>query len=212
MHFRQPANPLFIGGLMLFTAGVSWLYAQEQVPRDAPAGRRIEAVQLRELNNELLRIHGEMQRSASEQWTTLRDEAAPVLQQRFAALSVMIQQNPHEALKYAFSPELANDLAARFPLFASYLERHGAWQGPVELWAFDSADLKSSRSALMMNVGEQILEVHFAGPEPRGLKTGAVLEIVGVQVGNVVVAFNGTVHNSTLAKPTTRSHRNSLAL
>ncbi len=200
MFFAKPARSFF------FSAAIALSIAALPAQNTNPAAERV-----RQLNNDLLRIHGEMQQIAPEQWTTLREEAGPVLEQRFAALSEMIQHNPGEALKYAFSPELADDLAAKFPQSRSHVERHGTWQGPVDRWAIDYADQKSSREVLQMKIGQQTFEVHFAGPEPAGLKSGDVLEVTGVQVGSMLVASRGTVESP---EPLTRapgSHRNQTA-
>jgi M6 family metalloprotease-like protein len=102
MFFAKPARSFF------FSAAIALSIAALPAENTNPAGQRV-----RQLNNDLLRIHGYMQQIAPDQWEALREEAAPVLEQRFAALSEMIQRDPSEALKYAFSPELADDLAAK---------------------------------------------------------------------------------------------------
>ena len=207
MFSSKPANPFIFSGLILFTTSVLSLPAQEISRNGARVRFSNQAVQVRQLNNELLRIHGEMQQIPPDQWTALREEAVPVLAQRFAALGELIQRNPREALKHAFSPELLDDLAAKFPQALSQIERHGTWQGPVERRIFDSADWKSSRELLQMKAGQQTFEVHFAGPEPAGLNTGDVLEVTGVQVGNLLAASAGEVPNTVT---TTASHGNQI--
>src|SRR5690348_2571680 len=142
MFSAKPARSLMICGPLLLTIAVCSLWAQETNPGEARLDRSNRALQVRQLNNELLRIHGEMQDLAPDQWEALREEAAPVLAQRFAALGELIQRNPGEALKHAFSADLIDELAVKFPQFTSQLERHGTWRGPVERWVFDSADLK----------------------------------------------------------------------
>src|SRR5882724_3160107 len=196
MFFGKPARSFF------FSAAIALSIAALPAQNTNPAGERI-----RQLNNHFLRIHGAMQRISPNQWEALREEAAPVLEQRFAALGELIQRNPREALKHAFSPDLIDDLAAKFPQSTSHLERHGTWQGPVERWIFDSADWKSSRELLQMKAGQQTFEVHFAGPEPAGLNTGDVLEVTGVQVGNLLAVSAGEVQNIVT---TTASHRNQI--
>jgi M6 family metalloprotease-like protein len=184
MFFAKPAHSFF------FSAAIALSIAALSAQNTNPASERA-----RQLNNDLLRIHSEMQQISPDEWRAFREEAAPALEQRFAALSDMIKRNPREALKYAFSPELADDLAAKFPQALSHIERHGTWQGPVERWAIDYADGKSSREMLMMKAGQQTFEVHFAGPEPAGLKSGDVLEVTGVQVGSMLLASSGTVES-----------------
>jgi hypothetical protein len=207
MFSTKPANSLIFSGLILLTTAVFGLSAQEISPDDGRARHSNHAAQVRQLNNELLRLHGEMQQISPDHWEALREQAAPVLAQRFAALGELIQRNPTEALKFAFSPELLDDLAAKFPQALSQIERHGTWQGPVERWIFDSADWKSTRELLQMKAGQHTFEVHFAGPEPAGLNTGDVIEVTGVQVGNLLAVSAGEVPNTVT---TTASHRNQI--
>src|SRR5207245_105116 len=87
----------------------------------------------------------------------------------------------------AFSQELVADLAATFPDSAGLLENHGSWQGPIERWVYDSADLKSSRTVTKMKIGDRFLEVHFANPEDSNVANGSLLQAEGVQIGNKVV-------------------------
>jgi M6 family metalloprotease-like protein len=186
----------FLAGLILLAASI----ASPQV--------RVDGERVRGLNNDLLRIHGEMQQLSSEQWESLREKASPILEQRFTALSQMIQHNPGEALKFAFSPELADELAAKFPPAAAYLEKHGTWKGQVERWVVDYADKKSSREILQMHLGQQTFEVHFANAEPVGLKSGDMLEVTGVQVGSMLVASGGTIQGCELGVLTSSSGSN----
>src|SRR5215467_10599785 len=117
----KPSNSLLA---VLVFAVVLVLQAQEV---NSPTGHveSAAAVQLRALNNKLLHIHGQMQQLAPGQWRPFRDEAAPVITQRFQALSAMIQQNTGLALSFAFSPDLAGDLALKFPGSSSSLETNG---------------------------------------------------------------------------------------
>src|SRR2546425_7243936 len=166
--------------------------------RENPAPARV-----RGLNNSLLGIHGQMQRATPNEAALLHGQAASVIEERAAALSALIQQDARQGLSFAFSPELLADLAAKFPESAGLLESHGTWQGPVEHWIIDNSDLKSSRSVLRMKVGQQNLEVHFAGPEPAGLKSVALLKATGVQVGYLLAAASGTVIAPTTTTATT---------
>src|SRR5438128_1790976 len=95
------------------------------------------ANQVRELNNEVLGIHGLFQEAAANGAGALRSQAAKALSKRAAALAALIQEDPGQALSFAFSPELLSDLSAKFPESASLLETRGAWQGPMESWVMD---------------------------------------------------------------------------
>lgn len=169
-----------------------------QVP-DAGAER------LRTLNNELLRVHGEAQRTTTAGLLALRDEAAAIIEQRAAALSQLIETNPAQALSFAFSPELVADLTAKFPDSATLLETHGTWQGPVEQWIFDGADLNSFRSVTRMRIGSRVLDVHE--PDAPVRKNGDLLQATGVLVGNQL-AVSSSATQTTAATPSTTGAQN----
>ena len=152
-----------------------------------------QADRVRSLNNDLLRIHAEAQGVPSQGLTALRDEAAPVIAQRAAALSALIQDDPAEALKVVLSPELVADLVAKFPASAAQLETHGTWAGPVEQWVMDHRDGTHQTVTRMLAAGGQTLEVHFAGLEPKNIKCGETLQATGVVVGATLLAYSTTV-------------------
>src|SRR5881409_1156925 len=91
------------------------------------------AAHMRGLNNSLLRLHGQMQQAGPNDVRLLRSQAATVIAQRAAALSKLIESNPHAALSFAFSPELLADLTRKFPKSAALLESHMTVSGAVEL-------------------------------------------------------------------------------
>ncbi len=139
------------------------------------------AAEVRALNNSVLQLHGQAQENASSA-TGIRGLAAMVLTQRAAALQTLIQEDPHSALTFAFSPELLADLAAKFPDSSAALEAHTTLSGPIELWIFDSGDLKTSHSQYQMKVGLQTVNLHFAGKEP-SLAKGSTFQVTGVVLG-----------------------------
>jgi len=177
-----------LGSLTLLILCSGALQAQ-----DNPAAARARA-----LNNALLGLHGQMQQAASSEAALLHSRAAKVIEQRAAVLTALIQQDARQGLSFAFSPELLADLAAKFPESASQLEQHGTWRGPVEYRIIDRADRKSHGLQILMTVGQQKFEIHFAGVEPAGLKSGDLLEISGVQSGATMAALGGTVTGTSL--------------
>src|SRR5439155_3760529 len=100
-----------------------------------------------------------------------------------AAMRDLIRQDLHEALTLALSPEALTELAEAFPESASELEAHEWWEGIVERWVADSADLSSHVNVTRLNTGRQRLEMHFVGPEPARLSSGSVLSASGVRLG-----------------------------
>jgi M6 family metalloprotease-like protein len=186
--------------VLLFTTSV---FAQAP---NAGAGR------VRNLNNELLRVHGEAQKGSRTGMIQLRRQAAGIIEQRATVLSELIQTDPAQALGLAFSPELLADLAEKFPDSAGQLESHGTWQGSYEQWVYDSADLKSSRTVTRMNVGTKPLELHFAGQQPKALKSGDMLQAEGVVVGSKLVAATNSIQATTAQSCSTTGVQNTAVL
>jgi M6 family metalloprotease-like protein len=164
------------------------------------------AARMRVLNNSLLRLHGQMQQAGPNDVALLRNQAANVIAQRAAALSKLIQSDAHAALSFAFSPELLGDLAAKFPNVAGQFESHTTLSGPIERWVIDYADLKSSRSLIQMKVGQQKVNLYFAGQEPGNLRNGDVIQATGVVVGSeMAVETSVPVQSGTASSRTGNS-------
>jgi len=161
--------------------------------QDNPAAARARA-----LNNALLNLHGQMQRATPNEAALLHSQAVNVIAERAAALSALIQQDARQGLSFAFSPELLADLAAKFPASAGLLESHGTWTGLIEYWISDDAKMNRHQSMRLMKKGQQTLQVYFAGPEPKGLKSGDLLEASGILVGTTLAASGGTVTGTSL--------------
>jgi M6 family metalloprotease-like protein len=151
------------------------------------------AAQVRTLNNSVLQLHGQIQENASNA-AAIRGQAATVFAQRAATLQALIQEDPHAALTFAFSPELLADLKAKFPESAKQLESHATLSGPIDHWVFDNADLKSSRSVYQMKVGNDTFNLYFAGAEPPVVKGAYTLRATGVLAGHTMaVSASDTV-------------------
>ena len=158
------------------------------------------AAQVRGLNNSVLQLHGQMQENAAGA-AGVRGQAAIVLAQRAAALQALIQQDPHTALTFAFSPELLADLAEKFPDSAAQLEQHATISGPIEHWTFDSADGKTSKSLYKMRVAQQTVNLYFASHEP-DLTNSDVFQVSGVVAGQTMaVETTVSVASSTALIP-----------
>src|SRR6266849_7321236 len=142
---------------------------------DSPAAARMRA-----LNNSLLNLHGQMQSRAND-FGPLHIQADKVIAQRSAALTQLIQNDPHAALTFALSPELLADMAAKFQRSASSLELHATVTGQVQHWIADYPGLMRSRSIWRMNVGGRSLDLYFDGQEPANLKSNQLLQATGVQ-------------------------------
>jgi M6 family metalloprotease-like protein len=175
-------NTIFAGIILLSSVS---LFAQTS-SLDSPAGARVRA-----LNNSLLSLHGQMQRSDASNEPTLRGQAANVIAQRAAALSNLIQTNPHEALTFAFSPELLADLAAKFPQSAAQLESHEVVTGTIAHWTADYPGMKASRSSWVMHSSGRVLYMHFAGREPDSAKGDQLFTATGVVAGRFMAVENG---------------------
>ena len=164
---------------------------------------------VRSFNNELLRVHAAAAQGNREQ---LRAEAAQLIEARAAALRQLTEEEPEQALALAFSPDLLAELGKTFPEAAARLEAHGTWQGALERWVFDSADLKTSRTVNRMRVGQQDVELHFTGAGP-ALKNGDLLQATGVLVGDqLAVAGSTTVATATTPACSSTGTQNTAAL
>ena len=154
------------------------------------------AAQVRALNNSVLQLHGQMQENASGA-AGIHSQAAIVLVQRAAALQTLIQEEPHAALTFAFSPDLLADLATKFPDSATQLESHATLTGSIEHWILDGAGMKTSKSLYKMKLGRQTVNLYFAGREPN-LTKGSVFQVTGVVIGShMAVAETATLTASS---------------
>src|SRR5712675_1469669 len=106
---------------LLFTS--SSASGQGRVANSGSPHESERAAQVRALNNSVLQLHGQMQENVSGA-AGVHSQAAIVLAQRAATLQALIQEDPHAALSFAFSPELLEDLAIKFPEAANLLEKH----------------------------------------------------------------------------------------
>src|SRR5258707_2709171 len=145
--------------LFLSVIGAS---AQGRAATSGSSHESDRAAQVRALNNSVLQLHGQMQENSSGA-AGIHSQAAIVLAQRAAALQTLIQEDPHAALTFAFSPELLADLAGKFPDSVTQLESHVTLSGAIEQWTFDNADRKTSHSEYRMKAGAQSVSLHFAG-------------------------------------------------
>ncbi|MBI3933646.1 MAG: hypothetical protein HY316_03075 [Acidobacteria bacterium] len=145
-----------------------------------------ESARVGELNERLSQILAQLPGATSEQAVGLRNQAAGVIAQCAEALSALIAQNPREALTLAFSQQVLAQLGSSFPESAALLESRGIWQGELEYLIEDDESMTTSRSHLRLRVAQQVLQLHLAGPEPPGLKSGDQLQVQGVRAGNLV--------------------------
>lgn len=157
------------------------------------------AAQVRSLNNEILKLHGQLLVASPNEQALIHSRAFAVSQQRAAALAALIEQNASEALKLAFPSDVIATLAEAFPQAAGQLEAHGVWTGTLDYVVIDDATMTVSRSVRRLRVGQETLEIHFSGPEPAGLKCGVILRVTGVRAGNRVAAAQGSVVGSSVA-------------
>jgi M6 family metalloprotease-like protein len=163
--------------------------------RTANAGSALHeserAAQVRSLNNSVLEMHGQAQENASAA-ASLRGQVAVVLAQRSAAMQALIEEDPHAALTFAFSPELLLDLASKFPESVALLEAHGTWQGTAEVSVSDDLAHKTSKTMVNLQSGNRKFGIHFDGREPAALQSGDQLTVSGVLAGTTLAAENGT--------------------
>jgi len=160
--------------------------AQNAAPKGSALPESALVARVRALNNSVLHLHEQMQQSGPSGADSICGMAGPFLAQRAAALTQLIQTDPHTALTFAFSPELLADLAAKFPSATPQLEQHVTLNGSIEHWIADSADMKSSTESWFLNAGGSRLSLYFATPQRPAPNAGPVVTIEGMQVGNQV--------------------------
>src|SRR5438876_2501318 len=186
--------PVFVSSAIIVVIclffSVSGASAQGRAATSGSSHESEKAAQVRALNNSVLQLHGQVQQNASG--VAGVGQAATVLAQRAAALQTLIQEDPHAALTFAFSPELLTDLAAKFPDSATQLESHVTLSGPIEQWTFDNADRKTSHSEYRMKVGAQSLSLHFAVQEPN-LTKGNIFQVTGVVAGRDLAVAESSI-------------------
>lgn len=156
---------------------------------------------VRGLNNRVLQFHAAIQRANAAEAAQIRAQAGPVIAERAVAMVALIRQDPNAALGLAFSEELRNDLAARFPAAANSLEQHGTWTGTSDHLIFDDPARQVRRYQVSINAGNSDIEVYSAGGEPNCV-SGDSLAATGVRVNNVVAAGSTSVSASGTAAAT----------
>ena len=156
---------------------------------------------VRGLNNRVLQFHGAIQRANAAEAAQVRAQAGPVIAERAAAMVALIREDPNAALGLAFSQELRDDIAARFPASASSLEQHGTWTGTSDHLIFDDPARQVRRYQVSINAGNSDIEVYSAGGEPNCV-SGDTLAATGIRVNNVVAAGSTGVAASGTAAAT----------
>jgi M6 family metalloprotease-like protein len=152
-----------------------------------------EAARLRQLNNQVLSLYGQLIAADASQSRSLRSQAAPVIAERLVALQSMIKTDPMAALQFAFDADLLESLRESFPGSASQFESQGSWTGPVEYLIFDDATLLNHRVDIKMKTGGETLMLHFKDHEPTWFKCNDILTVSGMKAGAEVAAANGNV-------------------
>lgn len=142
---------------------------------------------VRALNNRVLNFHAQLGGANANEAAQIRSQAHGVINQRAAALTALIKANPNAALSVAFSQDLLDDLAEKFPGSANALERHGVWSGKSDHIIFDDPARQIRSYRVNISNGSDTAEVHSAAGEP-GCVSGNTLEVSGVRVGNVIAA------------------------
>lgn len=178
--------------VLAFAAGICFSAA-------AFAQGNSQAGGVRQLNNELLRLHGLMQRAAPAEQAVLRGQAAPVIERREAALSAAVAENPGEALRVGFPQNLLADLASKFPQASARLESRASWSGRLESIIEDGVNFTTHREIRRLHVNGRVFDLHFSGPEPARLECGYVLTVSGMAAGNRIAVEQATVTQAAAA-------------
>ncbi|MBI2688992.1 MAG: hypothetical protein HYX27_22040 [Acidobacteria bacterium] len=155
------------------------VFASIAIAQNPPTDR------IRDLNNEVLQLHGAIQTATASHPGFGRSPGEQAIERRAAVLSQLIDQDPGTALKFAFSEDLLADLAAKFPAAAARLESRGDWQGTIESFVFDYSD-GTHRTQHKLRTANGTLELHFAGSEPAAAQCGKTVSVTGARLDNQV--------------------------
>ena len=159
-----------------------------------------KASRVRDLNNKVVQHHDRARGAASENKASIRAQAAPDFKEREEALADLIEDDPQEAIKFAFSPELLTDMGKEFPDSAAHLERFGTWQGTLEYAVADDLNLKTAKNIRRLKTDKETLHLHLSGPEPP-LTSGMTVTVTGVAAGGNVAAQGEVAFASAVVGP-----------
>lgn len=186
---------------VLFAISVSFFLTVASASAQAPGD------EIRNLNGQILRLQADVDKAAPGAQAMLRAQAAPVLARRAQLLEALIRQDPAEALRVGFPPEVLTRLAAAFPQSVSHLEARGVWRGPIEHLIVDDAGLSRHESIIRMAINGRPRRVRFAAGEPPDLKSGDVLRVEGLLAGGELAAAASTVEAAALTCSTIGAQR-----
>ena len=148
---------------------------------------------IRNWNTRVLQLQGQLLNANVNAQASIRAQAAPIFQQRAAALAALIDTDAQAVLDTAFSPELLQSLAAAFP--GAALEQQGEFSGIAEHVVLDDETLTRGRSDIRMKMGAEWVKVNFPGKAP-DIACNDILRVRGVKVGAAVAAADGATSGS----------------
>ena len=157
-------------------------------------GNNSKGAAMRALNGKILQHLDQAGKLADP--TSERTVAAPDFAQREAALSALIEEDPAEALRTAFTPDLLETLRDNFPDSAGQLERHGTWTGTLESLVADDLNGKKAKTVHRLKTAEGVLKVYSDAPFPP-IPSGATVTVKGVASGGAVAAADGVAADQT---------------
>jgi M6 family metalloprotease-like protein len=192
MHLRPAPASRILRSAGVFLLALTALEAQPKASAD----------RVRALNGQVLRLDGEIRQAPDGTTAALRSQATAAIRRRSAELRALMASDPAQALSLALSPELASELASRYPEAAASLETHGIWQGNLEYWIADYPH-GAHRSVFRLKTSRGTMDVHFAGREPAGIGNGGAFAIEGVLAGDTLAAMSDGVRPMAATTTTT---------
>jgi M6 family metalloprotease-like protein/uncharacterized repeat protein (TIGR01451 family) len=121
---------------------------------------------------------------------------------RLSVLTDVLQSDPAEALRLALPETTLQRLRVAAPDIGEALESRGEWSGPAEVVAEDDFEHGASRTHTSITAEGRKLKVLFAGSAP-AVRSGAVIRIKGLRVGDLVAASEAMVQTAALGCSTT---------
>src|SRR5260370_18784513 len=183
--------PKFIATALILAPALLLTFPVPSRAQNSPQGEY-----LRTVTNELAQPSGSTSSSRE-----LRQKRLSQIRERADLLYRLIAENPSQAVPMSLAPEVADRLRTEFPEVSDRLESESSLESRVVVLIEDNPTPRVIRAFVQMQeqLGKPL--VYFASKEPAGLKTGDILRIAGLRIGDRIAAVNAQVVQSASAVP-----------
>jgi M6 family metalloprotease-like protein len=145
-----------------------------------------QAALVKQLNGSVLRLHEQAAAERSAGRVADRFEGQSLIRRRGEALRELMRNDPAEAVKWALSADVLDNLRAQFPDSSRWLERSGVWAGTVQVDIMDDFEHGTSRTDVRMRRDGDDVLLHFDSSTAPQLQCSETLDVEGVRLGDEV--------------------------